>query len=160
MAYNNGFPMGYPQFYPQYPQFNQQQAVVPQQQVAVPQQQVQQQMMTPPTIHADIIQMESEQAADNYPVAAGTSQMMIKKDETEIYIKTAFANGQSRLDVYTKRPERPAKPVFDPSEYITKNEFESRLNAILEEVKHGNVRATRSKRPATADEPAGDDSAD
>ena len=155
MAYNNGFPMGYPQFYPQ--QFQQ----FPQQQVAVPQQQpvVQQQMMTPPTIHAEILQVESEQSAENYPVAAGASQMMIKKDDSEIYVKTAFANGQSRLDVYVKRPERPNKPSFDLDGYVTRDELENRLNELLKEVKgNGNVRAAR--KSATATEPATDGSGD
>ena len=135
MAYNNGFPMGYPQFYPQYPQYQQQQ---------IPQQQAQPQMMTPPTIHAEILQVDSEQSAENYPVAAGASQMMIRKDDAEIYVKTAFANGQSRLDVYVKRLEKPTQPVFDPEGYVTKDELEMRLNALLEEVKrNGNVRPVR-----------------
>lgn len=143
MAYNNGFPIGYPQFYPQYQQFPQQQQVVPQQQT--------QQMMTPPTIHAEILQVESEQSAENYPVAAGMSQMMIKKDDSEIYVKTAFANGQSRLDVYVKRPERPNKPVLDLEGYVTRDELENRLNALLKEVKgNGNVRSAR-KATATAE---------
>ena len=150
MAYGNVFPVGYQQFYPQYtqqPQYMQQFAQ---------QQPQQQQMMTPPTIHADIIQMESEQAADNYPVAAGVSQMMIKKDETEIYVKTAFANGQSRLDVYVKRPAKPNKPVLDLEGYVTKDELENRLNALLKEVKgNGNVRTAR-KPTATAGESATD----
>lgn len=152
MAYGNVFPVGYQQFYPQYtqqPQYMQQPA----------QQQQQQQMMTPPTIHADIIQMESEQAADNYPVAAGTSQMMIKKDDSEIYIKTAFANGQSHLDVYVKRHERPNKPVLDLEGYVTKDELENRLNAILKEVRsNGNVRATRKQ--TTTGEPTAESAGD
>lgn len=145
MAYNNGFPMGYQQYYPQY-----QQAVVPQPQV--------QQMMTPPTIHAEILQVESEQYAESYPVAAGTSQMMIKRDDSEIYIKTAFANGQSRLDVYSKRPERLNKPVLDLDGYVTKDELENRLNELLKEVKgNGNV---RSIRKTTASESTADGAGD
>ena len=145
MAYNNGFPIGYPQFYPQYQQFPQQQAVVPQQQT--------QQMMTPPTIHAEILQVEGEQSAENYPVAAGASQMMIKKDDSEIYVKTAFANGQSHLDVYVKRPEKPSKPVLDIDVYVTRDELENRLNALLKEVKgNGNVRTAR--KSATAESSA------
>ena len=52
MAFNNGFPMTYQQMYPQY-QY--------------------QQMMTPPTIRAEIIQVGSEEEAANYPVAAGAT---------------------------------------------------------------------------------------
>lgn len=149
MAYNNGFPMGYPQFYPQYPQYQQQQ---------IPQQQSQPQMMTPPTIHAEILQVDSEQSAENYPVAAGTSQMMIRKDDGEIYVKTAYANGQSRLDVYVKRPEKPVKPVFDPEAYITKDQLENRLNQLVKEINDGNVRTTRSAK-ATAGKSTANDSA-
>lgn len=151
MAYNNGFPIGYQQFYPQY---------IPPQQYAQQSQatMMQQAAMTPPTIHAEILQVDNEQSAENYPVAAGASQMMIKKDDSEIYVKTAFANGQSRLDVYVKRPERPNKPSFDLEGYITRDEFENRLNELLKEVKgNGNV---RSIRKATADKSNADDTAD
>lgn len=119
MAYNNGFPMGYQQMY--YPQMQQQMPV---------QQNVQQ--FSPPTIHAEILQVENETAAMNYPVAAGSSQMMMAKDDNEIYIKTAFANGQSKLNVFVKRPEPSVTPSFDASAYITRDEFESRLKAILD----------------------------
>lgn len=153
MAYNNGFPMTYPQFYPQYPQYTQQAQAS--QQMAMPQQ-----SMTPPTIHAEILQVESEQFAENYPVAAGASQMMIKKDESEIYIKTAFANGQSRLDVYARRPERQNKPVLNLDGYVTKDELESRLNELLKEVRgNGNVRTVR-KATATADQSTADGAGD
>lgn len=146
--YNNGFPMGYGyQPYFQNQQFPQQ----PQQQM-----QQQQQMMTPPTIHAEILQVDSEQSAENYPVAAGTSQMMIRKDDGEIYVKTAYANGQSRLDVYVKRPEKPVKPVFDPEAYITKDQLENRLNQLVKEINDGNVRTARS---AKAGKPTANDSA-
>ena len=67
MAYNNGFPVTYPQFVPQY-----------QQPYQIPQyQQSASQGMTPPTVHADIYQVGSEQEAANFPVAAGASQMMV-----------------------------------------------------------------------------------
>lgn len=142
--YNNGFPVGYQQFYPQYPQYQQQ----------VPQQNAQQ-TMTPPTIHAEILQVDSEQFAENYPVAAGASQMMIRKDDSEIYIKTAFANGQSRLDVYARRPEKPVKPAFDPDVYITKDEFETRLNQILKEINNEHVQSTRSAKSTAGKSSAG-----
>jgi hypothetical protein len=149
MAYGNVFPVGYQQFYPQYAQ---------QQYMQQPaQQQQQQQMMTPPTIHAEILQVDSEQSAENYPVAAGASQMMIRKDDGEIYVKTAYANGQSRLDVYVKRPEKPVKPVFDPDAYITKDELENRLNRLIKEINDEHVRTARSAKTAksTADDSAG-----
>ena len=133
MAYNNGFPVTYQQMYPQFqnpylqPQFQQYQA--PQQQQA--------QTMTPPTVHADIIQIASEQEGTTFPVAAGASQMMITKDESTIMVKTAFANGQTTLAIYDKRPPAPAEKPVDLSVYVTREELESRLAAL-----------TAQKRPA------------
>lgn len=119
MAYNNGFPVGYP--YYQTPPYQQQMIQAPS---------MQQQTMSPPTIHAEILQVENEEAAARYPVAAGASQMMMARDDSEIYIKTSYANGQSELSVYVKRPPAPPAPVFDPAAYVTKDELERRLSAL------------------------------
>lgn len=124
MAYNNGFPMSYQQFYqPQY---------------QVPyggfqsgnnqmQQQAQSQMMTPPTIHAEIVQIADRAEALNFPVGAGQAQMMIAKDDSAIFVKTAFANGQSNLVEYVKKAPEPQTP---PADYVTREEFERRLAEI------------------------------
>lgn len=110
MAYNY-FPMGYQPYVP------------------TPQMQTQNQMMTPPTIHAEIVQVGSEQEAANYPVGMGASQMMIAKDDSAIYVKTATQNGAT-LEVFVKRPQKPPAPAFDPSEYVTKEELDRRLEAL------------------------------
>ena len=84
------------------------------------------QAMTPPMIHADIIQVAGEAEADAYPIAAGSPpQMMMSRDETEIYIKTMLANGQHELTVYAKRAPAPAK-----SGYVTREELEERLRTL------------------------------
>lgn len=108
-------PYQYPQ--PQYPTMQQQ---VPQQQ-----QQPVQQMMTPPTIHAEIVQVDNEAAAAQYPVGAGASQMMIARDDSAIFVKTATPNGQYTLDVFVKRPPAPEAPPFNPSEYLRRDEAAS-----------------------------------
>lgn len=113
MAYNPQ--MYYPQAY-QAPQFQYQP-------------QMPQQMMTPPTIRAEIVQVDNEEAASAYPVGAGASQMMIAKDDSAIYVKTAGANGTT-LDVYVKRPPAPPAPTFDPTLYVTREELEQRLNGL------------------------------
>lgn len=121
MAYNNPFPVGYqPMYYPQ--------QQMPQQNMN---QNMNQQAMTPPTIHAEIVQVEDETAAENFPLAAGASQMMIAKDDSAIFVKSMYANGQYNFDVFVKRPQRPKQPEINPSEYVTKEEFESRLNELL-----------------------------
>ena len=84
--------------------------------------------MTLPTVHADILQVEDEAAMELQPVNAGTSQMMISKDETVIGVKSVLANGESTLDIYRKQPKaaKPAEP-----DYITREEFESRIAAMI-----------------------------
>lgn len=127
MAYNNGFPMGYQQGY--YPGYNP--GYVPYNQPSQVQQQNVQQMMTPPTIRAEIIQVDNEDAANNYPVGAGQSQMMIAKDDSAIFVKTATPNGQCTLDVFVKRPPTPQAPAFDPSQYLRKDELPDAINEFF-----------------------------
>lgn len=148
MAYYNGFPATYPGAYqtpypaPQMPVYGQQMPnngyqsgafqngnTQPMQQV--PQQQPAQ-MMTPPTIRAEIIQIEDEAAVDRFPLAAGASQMFMTRAEDKIIIKTMGQDGSLPLVIYDKRPPAPPAPVFDPGEYVRKDEFNERLNAILD----------------------------
>lgn len=123
-VYNNGFPVAYPQFYP-YQQ-------IPQQ---VQQVQQPQQSFTPPTIHADIVQVDGEQAAVNFPVGAGSSQMMIAKDDSAIFIKSAMPNGQTTLDVFIKRPPAPPKQEPDLSNYVTWDKLKEYLAGLSKKAK-------------------------
>ena len=116
MAYNNGFPMSYQQFYQ--PQIGFQQSM------GIQSQQNQPQMMTPPTIHAEIVQIADRNEAVNFPVGAGQAQMMMTRDDSAIFIKSAFANGQSSLVEYVKKAPEPQTP---PADYVTREEFERRL---------------------------------
>lgn len=109
--YNNGFPVSYPQMFAQ--NFLQQ---------------PQPQGMTPPTIHADIVQVGSEQEADGYPVAAGASQMMMARDDSAIYVKSVLANGQSTLEVFEKRSQAQQR-----AQYVTREELEEMLAGLKPE---------------------------
>lgn len=113
--YNNGFPIGYQPY--QMPYYNQPQTQQPS-------------AMTPPTIRAEIVQVDNEVAASNYPVAIGTPQMMISKDDKYIFVKTSYANGQYQLDVYEKRPPKAQKTTPDLSAYVTREELEKRLESL------------------------------
>lgn len=116
MAYNGGFPMGYQQYYPQY-----------QQQMSNIQAQ---QMMTPPTIHAEIVQVSGRDEAVNFSVNVGQPQMMMAKDDSAIYVKSAYANGQSSFVEYIrKEPE----PQSASPEYITREEFEDRISKLFKD---------------------------
>lgn len=120
--YNGGFPVTYPQFYPQYQQPSMGQG----------QGGNAQQMMTPPTIHAEIVQIGNRDEAVNFPVGAGQAQMMIMRDDSSIFIKSAFANGQSTIVEYIKKPPEPEKP---PVDYVTREEFEERIAELTKKRK-------------------------
>lgn len=126
MAYNNGFPIGYQPYYPQQQQFMQQ---------PMQTQQAQPQSLTPPTIHAEIVQVDNEQVAESYPMSAGTSQMMIAKNDSAIYVKTMYANGQYNLDVFVKRPKAAPKPEINTDIFVTRDEFEARIKELFADKK-------------------------
>lgn len=147
MAYYNGFPATYNQMYPQgypgaqMPMYGQQ---MPnngylngtfQNENAQPVQQSQQQsapMMTPPTIRAEIIQIEDEAAVDRFPLAAGASQMFMTRAEDKIIIKTMGQDGALPLVIYDKRPPAPPAPKFDPAEYVRRDEADKLIMERVE----------------------------
>lgn len=112
--YNNSFPMTYPQM------------TMPQ---ALPQ------SMTPPTIHADIVQVGNDQEAEAFSVAVGAVQMMMAKDDSAIYIKGAYPNSQYKLDIYRKELVRPQKDVSD---FVTKDELSEALKGLKTALKAKN----------------------
>jgi hypothetical protein len=134
--FNNGYPATYPQVYPQFQPVYQPQYQSPQMGQAQ-MQNIPQQDMTP-TIHAEIKQVDSIEAIDRIPLGAGQSQMFMTKDETAIVIRSMFANGQHSDVVYDKRPPAPPVPVFDPSEYVRKDEMEQLIKEMI---------ANRQKKP-------------
>lgn len=92
------------------------------QQQMMPQQPVQQ--MTPPTIHADIIQVGGQDDVERFSVGAGASQMFMARDDSAIYIKTGTPTG-AEIVVYERRTGAP--PAF-----VTREELEQRLSALKE----------------------------
>lgn len=112
----NYFPAGYQPYipYPQYQSYTQQ-----------PQQ------YTPPTIRAEIIQVGDEQEVQNYPLAAGATQMFMSKDDKCIFIKTAYANSPAQIVRYNREEPKTEPPV----EYVTREELDRRLNGIIEKFK-------------------------
>ena len=88
--------------------------------------------MTPPTILAEIIQIEDEAAVDRFPLAAGASQMFITRAEDKIIIKTMGQDGALPLVIYEKRPPAPPAPKFDPAEYIRRDEADKLIMERVE----------------------------
>lgn len=86
-------------------------------------------MLTPPTIHAEIVQINGKDDAVNFPVGTGQSQMMMTKDDSAIFIKTAYANGQSTLIKYEREEAKPQEA--QKVDYVTREEFERRIAEIM-----------------------------
>ena len=105
--YNNGFPVTYPQL--QWP-YQQQQVI---------------QGMTRPTIHADIVQVADENEAWEYQMAAGGSQMMMARDESAIYVKSAYPNSEPTLDIYLKQTQKKMG-----GDYVTREELQELIAAM------------------------------
>lgn len=144
MIFNNGYPASYQPFGYNY------QPQIPQQMQGTQMSPANQQMMTPPTIRAEIVQVDGEEAAGNFPVGAGSSQMMIARDDSAIFVKTAAANGQGyTLDVFVKRPPAPAKPPVDMGAYVTREELPELLAAFL---RGGTAPTTQTAKEAADDE--------
>lgn len=140
MIFNGGYPASYQPFgYQNYQQMQGAQMSP-----------ANQQMMTPPTIRAEIVQVDGEEAANSFPVGAGSSQMMIARDDSAIFVKTAAANGQGyTLDVFVKRPPAPVKPPVDMGAYVTRDELPELLAAFL---RGGTAPATQTAKEAADDE--------
>lgn len=86
-----------------------------------------------PTIRTEIIQVDNEEAAKAYPVGAGATQMMIARDDSAIFVKTALQNGQYSMEVFVKRPPAPEPEPFDPSQFVRRDELAAMLAGMRRE---------------------------
>lgn len=126
MAYNNGFPMNYQPIYPQY-------SYVPQQQV-VAQQNVQQN-------DNGILWVQGEAGAKSWAVAPGKSVMLMDSESNTFYIKSSDNSGMPmplRIFDYTERNKQQQAQSqainhreIDTSQFVTREELETKLNEIL-----------------------------
>lgn len=127
MAYNNGFPATYPQYYA--PQFQYQ---------AQPQQ---------PQQNSSIIWVQGEAGAKSYLVAPNTTVQLWDSETQRIFLKSADASGMPSMKVleYTIRDQSPANaPVAastaqmaNPPEYATHAEIDAlaaRIDALRAEM--------------------------
>lgn len=114
MAYNNGFPMNYPQYTQQYPQ--QYQPPIP-----VPQPQINQ--------NNPIIWVQGIEGAKSYLVAPNNTVQLWDSEQQSIYLKSADASGMPSIKIldYTIRNaqnEGKKAPLEDNTvKYATKEEI-------------------------------------
>lgn len=98
---------------------------------------------TLPTVHADIVQVASREEGKSFGVAPGQTQMMMLRDESAIFIKTALNHGQYSFDEYYRKEPEEQEQV----EYITKAEFDKRISELTEK-----LTATKELKEVSKDE--------
>ena len=119
MAYNNGFPMSYPQYPQQYPQYQQ---PIP---TPIPQQQLQQQ----PQNVGSLIWVQGEAGAKSYLVAPNTTVQLWDSESNCVYLKSADATGMPSmkiLDYTIRNAQNDAKKTpleNETKEYATKDDM-------------------------------------
>ena len=79
----------------------------------------------------EVIPVDSEQVAVDFPVAVGTTVVMFSRDDKFIAVKSNGVNGQSSIDFFDRRPPAPPAPAFDLGAYVTRDELDKRLAALL-----------------------------
>lgn len=104
--------------------------------------------LTPPTIRAEIVQVDSLDAIDRFPMAAGTSQMFMTKDEAAIVVRSMYANGQHNDDIYDKRPPAPPAPTLNPADYVRKDELQALIAEALQAHTAPHKAATKKEEAA------------
>lgn len=126
MAYNNGFPMSYPQYTQQYPQQFQQP-------ISTPQPQINQNQNNP------IIWVSGEAGAKAYLVAPNTTVQLWDSEANCVYLKSADATGMPSMKIldYTiregeKQQNTPLKN--DMNNYATKEELNAFRTEILQTI--------------------------
>lgn len=120
MAYNNGFPIGYGQVYPNITTFQPQ--MMPQQ----------------PPDQTGPIWVQGEAGAKSFLVGPGKTVPLWDSEAQVIYMKSADASGMPSMKVldYTVRenPSIPSKGPVSTQEYATKNEVDD-IKDKMEKVK-------------------------
>lgn len=133
MAYNNGFPMTYPQMYPQY-------NFVPQQQYTQP---VVQQQTAQQTADNSILWVQGEAGAKSWAVAPGKSVMLMDSESNTFYIKSSDPSGMPmplRIFDYAERTNQPQTQSqvvqhqeIDTSRFVTWEDLDRKLDEKLDE---------------------------
>ena len=93
-----------------------------------------------------LIWVQGEPGAKSHPVGAGQSVLLMDSESNRFFIKTADASGMPlplRVFDYTERKEAVSAPDsataagVDVSGFITREEFERRIQAILAQYGEG-----------------------
>lgn len=70
----------------------------------------------------EVVPAASEKAAEEFPVAAGATQMIIGSDDSFVAVKSVSVTGQVTFDIYDKRPPAPPVQPLNPADYVRRDE--------------------------------------
>lgn len=90
----------------------------------------------------EVVPAASEKAAEEFPVAAGATQMIIGSDDSFIAVKAVSVTGQVTFEIYDKRPPAPPVQPLNPADYVRKDEVAVLIAEALKTAK--TVRKTAS----------------
>lgn len=129
MAYNNGFSMNYPQYYPQYQQ--------PQQNVS--------QLSTPAQAQQSnpMIWVQGETGAKSYLLAPNTTLPLWDSERQTIYLKSADASGMPSMKILDYTIREQAQPQSIPvvseqsqpkTDFVTHSELDDFEKKIIQKI--------------------------
>lgn len=146
MAYNNGFPVTYPQYYP--PQ-QMQQPQMPQPQMQAQQSQMQNmQMPQSQTMQSNMIWVQGEAGAKSFLLAPNTTVQLWDSEAQVIYLKSADATGMPTMKIldYTVRgqgqtPPKIMEETAPQMDYVTHDELKDLEDRLIQRFNDTTVKA-------------------
>ena len=93
----------------------------------------------------EVVPAASEKAAEEFPVAAGATQMIIGSDDSFVAVKSVSVTGQVTFDIYDKRPPAPPVQPLNPADYVRKDEVAELIAEALKTAKTGRKTASAEK---------------
>ena len=93
----------------------------------------------------EVVPAASEKAAQEFPVAAGATQMIIGSDDSFIAVKAVSVTGQVTFDIYDKRPPAPPVQPLNPDDYVRRDEISALIADALKQAKTGRKTAPTDK---------------
>lgn len=79
----------------------------------------------------EVVPADSEKAATDFPVPAGSTKMIVARDDSFIAVKAVSMAGQVTMDFYDRRPPAPPAPAFDPAAYVRRDELPQLIGEAL-----------------------------
>ena len=80
----------------------------------------------------EVVPADTEKAAEEFPVAAGATQMIIGRDDSFIAVKAVSVTGQVTFDIYDKRPPAPPVQPLNPEDYVRRDEIGQMITAAIQ----------------------------